>query len=755
MRITPGALAFILMLPGAASGWADDPAGEQIYRKLCASCHGPNGEGTQKNPDPLTGDKSLEKLAAYIDKKMPKDAPEKCVGEDAKRVASYIFDAFYSPVAQARVRPPRIELSRLTVRQYRISVADLVASLTEPGPAETRRGLKAEYFNGGRRFREDRRVLDRVEPRPAFDFIATPAPEGLAKDEYSIRWTGSLLAPATGEYEIILETLNGARVLVNDLEQPLIDGWVRSGTEKARRGSIFLLGGRSYPLRVEFFKAKNDKISSLQLKWKRPDGAEEPVPEAALSPGRSPEVMVVKTRFPPDDRSMGYERGIGISKEWDEAATGAALEIAGRLAARVEELAGVRREDPGARKRVAEFCRRLAVRAFRRPLTEEQQRDFVHRHFDETPDLETAVKRVLLRILKSPRFLYPELGAAEADGYSVASRIALALWDSLPDEKLLDAARAGRLGNPEGVSREIERMLPDPRAREKLREFFHYWLQVDRLHELSKDARRYPEFTDAVVADLRTSLDLFLDEVTWGESSDFRQLLLSESVHLNGRLARVYGVDIPGDAPFKRVPMGAGRQAGILTHPLLMAGFAYESTSSPIHRGVFVARSLLGKRLRPPPDAVTPADPELQPDLSTRDRIAIQTRAQSCQSCHEMINPLGFALEHYDAVGRYREQEKGRPIDASGSYQAMGGREVRFSGARELGEFLARSEETQSAFVEHLFHYLVKQPVLAYGPDNLSALRHFAAKNGYSIRKLVTQMTATSALARSRKEKGP
>ena len=140
-------------------------------------------------------------------------------------------------------------------------------------------------------------------------------------------------------------------------------------------------------------------------------------------------------------------------------------------------------------------------------------------------------------------------------------------------------------------------MLKDLRARAKLREFFFQWLKVDQPPELAKDAKLYPGFDAAVAADLRTSLDLFLEDVAWGESSDFRQLLLGESAYLNGRLAKLYGVELPADAPFKRVPLDAKERAGVITHPYLLSTFAYTGSSSPIHRGVFLARSVLGKTL--------------------------------------------------------------------------------------------------------------------------------------------------------------
>ena len=125
-----------------------------------------------------------------------------------------------------------------------------------------------------------------------------------------------------------------------------------------------------------------------------------------------------------------------------------------------------------------------------------------------------------------------------------------------------------------------------------------------------------------------------------------------------------------------------------------MAGFAYTSTSSPIHRGVFLSRSVLGRTLRPPPEAVAPLSPDLHAALTTRERVALQTKPEACQMCHAMINPLGFSMEHFDAVGRFRKQEKGRPIDAGGTYQTRDGSLVKFAGVRELAEYLTKSQET-------------------------------------------------------------
>jgi hypothetical protein len=371
----------------------------------------------------------------------------------------------------------------------------------------------------------------------------------------------------------------------------------------------------------------------------------------------------------------------------------------------------------------------------------------VDHQFEVSRDLETAVKRVLLLVLKSPRFLYREINGRDA--YDVASRISFELWDSLPDPELLQAAAKGQLVTPEQVARQAERMVTDLRARAKVREFFLQWLKVEQAPDLSKDSARFPGFDGAMASDLRTSLDLFLEDVIWSEGSDFRQLLLADSVFLNGRLARFYGADLPPDAGFQKVSLNPRERAGILSHPYLMATFAYTSTTSPIHRGVFLARSVLGQSLRPPPEAFTPLAPDLHPQLTTRERVTLQTKPQTCQACHGMINPLGFTLEHFDAVGRYREKEKDRPIDATGAYQTRKGEVVKFAGLRDLAKFLADSEETHEAFVEQLFHYLVKQPVRAFGSGTLADLRRSFVEENYNIRKLMIEIIAETALARS------
>ncbi|RUL85264.1 DUF1592 domain-containing protein [Tautonia sociabilis] len=736
--------------------------GAEIYRNQCAECHGDHGEGTELDyPYPLQGDKTIEGLSRYVDEEMPPGFEEEVVGEDAEAVARYVYDAFYSEIARARNAPARIELSRLTVGQYRNAVADLIGAFRpDPQPWGDERGLHAEYYNG-RRARRDSRVIDRVDPQIDFDFgVGTPEPDNEAFDEpnrFTIRWEGSLVPPESGTYDIIVQTEHSIRVWVNTDDQPLIDGYVQSGDMTEHRGTLPLLAGRPYRLRVEFSKAiqgvnKEDEEqpeipASIRLLWVRPRGVPEVIPSRHLSPGWAPEVFVSTAPFPPDDRSVGYERGTRISAAWEEATTEGAIEAASYVMEHLDELAGVKQDDPDRPAKLRDFASRFVERAFRRPLDDEQRALYLDRQFDASADPEEALKRVLLLTLKSPRFLYLEPDST-FDDYDVASRISFALWDSPPDDPLLQAAAEGRLRTREQVVEQARRMVGDLKTRAKLLEFFHLWLKVEDAPDLAKDPERFAEFSDAVIADLRTSLDLFLDEVAWGsDHADFRRLLLDEELFLNGRLAAFYGADLPPDSPFAKVAdEDLGQRAGVLSHPYLLANFAYTSTSSPIHRGVFLARNVLGQRLRPPPVAVAPLAPDLHADLTTRERVTLQTSPTECMSCHGLINHLGFALEQYDAVGRYRSEENGKPIDATGQYRTRAGNDVSFDGARQLAEFLAASEEVHDAFVEQLFQHLVKQPVRAFGADTLASLRDDFAGLDYDIRDLLVAIVARTAL---------
>lgn len=761
--ILPSTFLF-LIVGGFSVAAAADHAGKRIYLERCASCHGEQGERTgANNARPLTGELSVKQLSEYIDKSMPEDDPESCVGEEAQQVAEYIYDAFYSPLARLRNNPPRAELSRLTVAQYRNSLADLAASFLWQGTWDERRGLDAEYYNTNRRaFRRLKGKylkIERVDPNIDIDFGSGSADTKLIPpDQYCVHWYGGLLAPETGVYDFIIKTQNAGRFWVNHKftdgaagefggGDPLIDAVVKTGDSDEYRQSIFLVGGRVYPIQVEFNKSTAEKVGKFQLKWKLPQGEDEVIPSRYLSPNRFNEVIVVETPFPPDDRSAGYERGVSTSREWSDAMTFAAVEFSDEVMSKIYEFAELSEGDTSEHEsRLRTFCERFVARAFRRPLTDDIRAQFIDRQFESADDPFVATKRVMLLTLRSPRFLFPGVSASEFDDHRMAEWLALAMWDSIPDETLRLAAEKGELKTRQQVIEQAERMVNDERARRKVKAFFQSWIN-DSHYQFSKSSTLYPEFNASVASDLRTSLQLLIDEVFWSDSSSFQELLTTTDFFLNKQLAEFYQVDLEMNEEFQRVPFDPAHRSGILTHPYLLSGLAYHDTSSPIHRGVFLARSLVGRPLKPPPVAVDLEPADLHPDMTTRERVERQTSSPSCFGCHGIINPLGFSLESFDAVGRFRQMERGKSVNTHVVYVDNRGEEHPLSNARDLGQFLAESPEAHSAFVELLFQHVVKQPVQAFDPDLHSSLTASFRESELNMRQLLISIAVDSALS--------
>ena len=740
-------LAAVLLLTKSTGLAKPELSGEQIYSRLCAKCHGDQGEGVANEHDePLVGDWSIEKLTRVIIRTMPDDEPKQCVGNNAKRVARYIYDTFYSPDAQVRNKPPRIELARLTNRQYLHSVADLIGSFTGQSEFGQAGGLKAGYYNS-RNHSRNKHSIERTDATVDFQYGGgTPAPDNkeYKAEEFSMRWSGSVFAEETGDHEFIVTSENGVRLWVNNMDLKLIEGWVSSGELRELNGTIRLIGGRAYPLRLDFFKYKS-RSASVKLEWHPPHRTRQVIPARSLSPASTRSTFVMRQPFPPDDSSAGYERGSAVSKQWDEAATFAAIEAANWVAEHLDPLAGTSATDKDRLVKTRAFSHQFAKRAFRRPLDAEQQRFFIDSRFAGRKPVTDSVKEVVLLTLKSPRFLYPDLG--QADDYSVATRLALGLWDSMPDDELLRAAAAGRLNTPDEARQQALRMLRDSRSRAKLRDTFHHWLGIDHAEEIAKDTEQYPNYDKSLEADLRTSLNIFLDNIVWRTAgADFRKLLNSRHLPFNERLARFYGAQRVKHHGEFGPSFFDHERAGLLTHPYLLALYSYHNATSPIHRGVFITRHVLGRSLKPPPEAVVFKDEAFAPDMTMREKVTQLTKADACMTCHGIINPLGFALEQFDGIGRLRETEKGRPINTISDYLSADGSAVRLTSAGDLARHATESPSAQNGFIEMLFNQVAKQPVRAYGSGVLNRLRGDFAASGFNVQFLLAETAVINAL---------
>ncbi len=412
-------------------------------------------------------------------------------------------------------------------------------------------------------------------------------------------------------------------------------------------------------------------------------------------------------------------------------------------------------------QRHRDFAEKFVTIALGRRLSDDERRDFITSQFQKDSNPLVGLKRTILLTLKSPQFLYltqsPPSQARATSGNTpddtsitdrqnaVAANLANIMWDSIPDQSLRQAAGKQELANRKLISDRAWEMLDQPRTRQKLADFFYHWLEMEKTVHASKDKDIYPGFDQALIYSLRWSIDRSLEEIVWSEKSDYRQLFLFDEIYVNDRISSFYEIETETVGGFVKTKFESDRRCGILTHPYLMTGLSYYKNTSPIHRGVFVAKSLLGRSLKAPPVDVDPLDEDFDPTMTTRERVTHQTKEVNCKGCHSVINPLGFSLENFDAVGRFRDKEKNQPIDSKTVYVTPEAREVPFSGAKDLADYLVNSPDAHRNFIEKLFQHFVKQPVHAYGPNTLDTLYEDFAHSNFNIRQLIVNIAVIVA----------
>ncbi len=408
-----------------------------------------------------------------------------------------------------------------------------------------------------------------------------------------------------------------------------------------------------------------------------------------------------------------------------------------------------------------DFIARFGRRVYRRPLSEAQRAAYleVYRRgpglYEEGAAFAQGIQLVLETMLQSPRFLYRvELstgpgGAAEGDvialdGYELATRLSYLLWNSTPDDALLDAAADGALAEPEGIEQQARRLLADPRARAPVLDFHAQWLGVHHYEGLSKDAALHPEFADVSGAALQEETRRFIEHVVFELEEGYAALMTAPISFVNAELAAIYGVTHVADPEeFVRVELDADERAGLLTQLGFLAAHAQPDASSPILRGVFVHRQILCNQLPPPPD-----DVELEPPAdngvyeTTRERIEAHTSSPYCASCHGLINPAGFAFEHFDAVGRYRSHEGAAPIDAAASVP-VDGDALTFTDHVDLASQLAELEQARRCYLENWFRYAYAREPAPVDACTLDGLHARAQQRDYNVQELLVAFTQT------------
>jgi len=359
-------------------------------------------------------------------------------------------------------------------------------------------------------------------------------------------------------------------------------------------------------------------------------------------------------------------------------------------------------------------------------------------HFQSGDDFADGVRAVVGGVLQSPGFLY-RLDSSEP--YEAVSQLAFSLWNSCPDEFLLAEAAAGFDTSTRDAV--VARMLDDDRAQSMVRDFHQQLLHTDGYRNIVKDADVFPAFTDSMADSMAAEVDAFVSAVVFGDGT-VRDLLTRPQTFVNEDLASVYGVDGSFDQALVPVDLDPTRRAGLLTLSGFLAVNAGATQENLIARGTVVNHSFLCVDVPAPPQMVAPM-PAVDPSSPLRDQVEAHTAACG-GSCHtELINPLGAAFQHYDALGRYREDENGMPIDASASYDFPGQGVLPFIDAVELSERLAASPQAHGCYLSHWMKYLNG------GVDDVPLLVELTSRSleGEPIRDLVREMAMASLDAES------
>ncbi|MES0874557.1 DUF1592 domain-containing protein [Sinimarinibacterium thermocellulolyticum] len=397
------------------------------------------------------------------------------------------------------------------------------------------------------------------------------------------------------------------------------------------------------------------------------------------------------------------------------------------------------------------FVEAFGLRAFRRPLLA-AERDALVALFDAelSPSFDEGMALAIAAMLNSPAFLYrSELGTDigggvfRLDDYEIASSLSYLIWGSAPDAALLDAAAAGRLRDADERRSQAERMLADPRARQKFADFATQWLGTGYLLGSFKDPEIFPRLTDEVRRAMAEELSRFVNHVAF-DSADgtLTELYTADYVFVNGPLRDYYG--LPGsssDANFVQQPAGSQR-GGLLGLGAVLAAHAHSNESSPIKRGVFVRERLLCQDLPDPPPDVDTTPPGLDPNLTTRERFARHTADPGCAACHRYIDDTGFGLEAYDGAGGYRATENGQPVDDRGELFAREGLNTNtrdpFRGPRQLAQILAGTSAAQRCAVTQYYRYSHGYVETEADRCLLEALQTRFADGGYRLKTLIT-----------------
>jgi hypothetical protein len=434
-----------------------------------------------------------------------------------------------------------------------------------------------------------------------------------------------------------------------------------------------------------------------------------------------------------------------ISPRATEQFSDAALKIADQVFADPARRARVASCDPAAdaqciRQTITTFGRR----AWRRPLTQEE----IDRYVDIGDKAAAALggdkvqglKWAVAGLFQSVNFLYrSELGVPDPKDpsrrvftdYELASRLSYFVWNTTPDDGLLDAAERGELAAGDGLVNQAKRLIESPRAREAIGGFFGELFHLGTLSDLPQQTTAFPQMSATIGPAMREETQRFLTEIAFSESTDFRSIFDTRKTWVNAELARLYGVAAPAGSGFVEVTLPAdGMRAGILGQASFLAINAHATTSSPTLRGKFIRETMLCQAIAPPPpDVVTDLEETAGPGPKTmRQKLSVHATNATCNTCHSKMDPIGLTFENFDGIGAFRTMDADQVIDATGELDG-----VKVNDARGLAEALKNHPDLATCMARTLYRYAAghletegEQPLVkALGDDFVKNGAHF------------------------------
>ncbi|HUE71820.1 MAG TPA: DUF1592 domain-containing protein [Pirellulaceae bacterium] len=752
-HLLPFSLAAALALPAPAEETKTQVRNRELkgeigplLAKYCTECHGKDEPQADfaivgvESVEQMLGDRKrwLTALAKVQGGEMPpEEAESKPTAGERKRLAAWLDDALHNLDCEGSPDPGRVTLRRLNRREYRNTIRDLV-------------GIDYEL---------------------AMDFPGDDSGYGFDNIGDVLTMPPVLLEKYLDAAEQIAEQAIDADGGKAEFER-MVEGQELSG-DGSKRGAAHRILTSNGEAHYRFDVPQSGKYA-IYVAAGGEQAGDEQVKMGVMVDGKEVGKMEVRARASQPQEYVAHaqleagQRRIGAAflndfydpdgpdpQRRDRNLILASIRVRGPLD-RVDlppshkQIIFINPEevDRQERRRATEqILRKLITRAFRRPPTDEEMKRYSDLAFTarrQGESLESSVQLILQALLVSPHFLYKmELDPPGKEGqprdlsdFEVASRLSYFLWSSMPDDELFELAAQGKLKQDGNLEKQVRRMLASPKSKALAENFAGQWLQLRSLEIRTPDGELFPAWNDDLRRAMRTETELFFDAVV-REDRSILDLLAADFTFVNEPLAKHYGLSGVSGSDFRRVSTAGTPRGGLLAQASFLTITSNPNRTSPVKRGKWILENILGTPPPPPPpDVPELAEAKKGEDLgSLRARLEEHRVNPACASCHERMDPLGFAMENFDAIGAWRDKDGKSPIDPSGKLPSG----ESFRGATELRDLIVKSRQNEflHCLAEKLLTYALGRGLEYYDQCAVDTITKAVREDGHKFSRLV------------------